>query len=87
MPHKRFGFFETMKDNYMLPDDNILDVVFTILFLIIICFFIYFSDMYVCHENAKTLGYKCNYSFGVGCVFEKPNGEKILLHKLRFIEK
>lgn len=71
----------------MLPDDNILDVVFSILFFIIIFLFMYFLGIYTCHKSAKTFGYKCNYSFGVGCVLEKPNGEKILLHKLRFIEK
>ena len=37
-------------------------------------------------QVAKRLGYKSEYSIFTGTILEKPNGEKILLDKLRYNE-
>ena len=39
-----------------------------------------------CTSKAKALGYKCEWGIWQGCVLEKPNGDKILLEKLRYNE-
>lgn len=36
-----------------------------------------------CHSKANALGYKCTYGVFQGCVFEKPDGKKVLLEQLR----
>ena len=43
----------------------------------------YQYEKFECSAKAKTLGYKCEYSFIIGCVLEKPNGKKMLLEQLR----
>lgn len=50
-------------------------------------FFIGFkSEELRCTTKAKALDYKCEWGIWQGCVLEKPNGDKILLEKLRYNE-
>ena len=39
-----------------------------------------------CAAKANSLGYKYEWGLLQGCVLEKPNGDKILLEKLRYNE-
>ena len=48
--------------------------------------FAYFTNYKECEAKADVLSYKFNYGFFQGCVLEKPNGDKILLEKLRYNE-
>lgn len=44
------------------------------------------SEELSCTSKAKVLGYKGEWGILQGCVLEKPNGNKILLEKLRHNE-
>ena len=39
-----------------------------------------------CEKIAEKLGYACEYSILTGCIFEKPDGKKILYRNLRYSE-
>ena len=39
-----------------------------------------------CMHKANALGYKYEWGYLQGCIFEKPDGQRILLEKLRYNE-
>ncbi len=69
-----------------MEKDDLIAIIAFIFLVIISGLFVCWSANYSCHKTANALGYKGNWGLGVGCVLEKPNGEKILKHNLRFIE-
>lgn len=55
----------------------------------LIVLFTYFVSKIVetkCEKTAEKLGYACEYSILTGCIFEKPDGKKILYRNLRYSE-
>lgn len=68
--------------------DNELTIMMSIIimvFLGIIVGAIKFEQL-GCAAKANSLGYKYEWGLLQGCVLEKPNGDKILLEKLRYNE-
>lgn len=73
-----------------------MDIEYVIVFFLIFLFFIGIIlgagwgaiaiEQKSCEAKARALNY--NYEWGIwqGCVLEKPNGDKILLEKLRYNE-
>lgn len=63
----------------------------TIMLIIIMVFFgiivgaIKFEQL-GCAAKANSLGYKYEWGLLQGCILQKPNGDKILLEKLRYNE-
>ncbi len=65
---------------------EISELIILIVFFIVFCLAIFKISNYQCHKTAEMLGYSCQWHPMIGCVLEKPNGQKILLKYLRHIE-
>lgn len=74
-------------------DDFLSAIVATLIVSILIAgaiFGAFFGAMKIeelsCKSKANALGYKYEWGRWMGCVLEKPDGQKILLEKLRYNE-
>lgn len=72
-----------MNDDFVCVLAIIMGAVFLFCITFVMCFSM---EKFSGEQIAKRLGYKSEYSIFTGTILEKPNGEKILLDKLRYNE-
>ena len=66
--------------------DFIIGMVCVIGLIVIFTYFMTIIAEAQCEKTAGKLGYTCEYSILTGCIFEKPDGTKVLYQKLRYSE-